>query len=340
MTAPPISFSRAQILAFRRWVGALDQRLPSGEASLRQAAWAGLQDSVPRSALLSIHARVEGTASDSWEHPSLVQVWGPRFCVFVVARADLAALTLGRLPTAARGRRRALELAGRLDALLAGRRMLHGEAEEALGLPPNMLRYAAATGTVLIRWDGARQPTLWTTAAPEVEAAAAREDLARRYLHVYGPATADAFARWADVGRAEAATTFRTLAPDLLAVGTPIGDGWVLASDEQALLAPPRPPAAARLLPSGDPYYLLWGPDRQLLVPDEAHRQALWTSRVWPGAVLVQGEVAGTWRRNQAAVEIAPWRRLSTAERDAVAREATSLPLPGGLGPAAVHWAD
>jgi hypothetical protein len=76
---PRLELSRSQILGFRRRVGSLDERLPAGAKSLRRAAWAGLQDSVPRAALLSIHARVERTSSTSWEHPFLVQLWGPRF---------------------------------------------------------------------------------------------------------------------------------------------------------------------------------------------------------------------------------------------------------------------
>ena len=55
-----LGLTRQQILAFRRRVGGLDERLPKSSKSLRQAAWAGLQDSMPRAALLSLHARVEG----------------------------------------------------------------------------------------------------------------------------------------------------------------------------------------------------------------------------------------------------------------------------------------
>jgi hypothetical protein len=51
---------------------------------------------------------------------------------------------------------------------------------------------------------------------------------------------------------------------------------------------------------------------------------------VWPGAVLVAGEIVGTWRRAQSDVTIEPWRTLSPAEREAVELEAASLPLPGG----------
>src|SRR5256714_10020593 len=113
---PPLVLSRAEILAFRRRVGALDERLPPGRRSLRQAAWAGLQDSMPRAALLSIHARVQGAEPSSWEDPSLVQVWGPRYQVYVVAACDLPVFSLGRLPDDAKGRRRAEELAARLHA--------------------------------------------------------------------------------------------------------------------------------------------------------------------------------------------------------------------------------
>ena len=102
----------------------------------------------------------------------------------------------------------------------------------------------------------------------------------------------------------------------------------------------PGPAAPARLLPSGDAYFLLQGADRELLVPDADHRGALWTSRVWPGAVLVEGEVVGTWRRAEATVTIQPWRRLSRAARDAVEAEAASLPLPGVEGRIAVRWDD
>ena len=97
-TRSRLDLTRTQILAFRRHVGALDERLPRGRRSLRRAAWAGLQDSMPRAALLSIHARVEGTEPSTWEDPSLVQLWGPRYNAYVVAARDLAVFSLGRLP--------------------------------------------------------------------------------------------------------------------------------------------------------------------------------------------------------------------------------------------------
>jgi hypothetical protein len=335
-----LELTRPRILAFRRSAGALDRRLSPGEGSLRHAAWAGLQDSMPRAALLSIHARVEGTHASTWEDPSLVQLWGPRYNVFVVAARDLAVFTLATLPDNGDARRRAEDLAARLHAFLDGARMSYWEAGRALGVHPNSLRYAAPTGTVLIRWEGARRPTVWTVPAPAVDPGEARLELARRYLHVYGPTTPEAFARWAGIRPRHGIAAFQELGSSLTPVHTPAGDAWILSRDEPALRAEPGPAAPARLLPSGDAYLLLQGADRELVVPDAERRRALWTPRVWPGGVLVGGEIVGTWRRADAAMTIQPWRLLSGAEREAVESEAAALPLPGLQRRIAVRWND
>ena len=338
MTTPRLRLTRPEILAFRRHVGALDERLPAGRRSLRRAAWAGLQDSMPRAALLSIHARVEGTQPSTWEDPSLVQLWGPRYHAYVVAARDLAVFSLGRLPDDAGPRLIAEDLAARLHAHLDGAKMTYGEAGRAIGEHPNRLRYAAATGTVVIRWDGARLPTVWTVPPPEIGPRAARLELARRYLHIFGPATPEAFAQWAAIGQRRGIAAFDALRKSLTPVRTPIGDAWILASDEATFGAAPGPTASARLLPSGDAYFLLQGADRELLVPDADRRGALWTPRVWPGGLLVGGEIVGTWRRAHETVTIQTWRRLSRAAREAVETETRSLPLPGIKGQVVVRW--
>jgi hypothetical protein len=333
-----LDLTRPQILACRRLVGALDARLPRGQRSLRRAAWAGLQDSMPRAAVLSIHARVEGTEASTWRDPSLVQLWGPRFSVFVIAARDLAVFSLGLLPDDAKGQQRAKDVAARLRAVLGGARMSYGEAGRALGVQHNSLRYAAATGTVLIRWEGARQPEVWTVPPPETDPRDARLELARRYLHIYGPTTAEAFGWWAGIGPRHGAAAFEALRRSLTPVRTPVGDAWILTRDDAAFRAAPGPVAPVRLLPSGDAYFLLQGTDRDLLVPDANRRRALWTPRVWPGGLLIDGEIAGTWRRAGALMTVQTWRRLSPAERDAVVAEAESLPLPGLGRRIAVRW--
>ena len=334
-----LELTRSQILAFRRRAAALDERLPRGQRALRRAAWAGLQDSMPRAALLSIHARMAGTQPTSWEDPSLVQVWGPRFSTYVVAKRDLAVFTLSRLPDESGPLKRAQNIAAQMQSALAGRRMAQGVAARAMGAQhANQLRYAAPTGTVLIRWDGSRQPDIWNVPAPETDPHEARLELARRYLQVFGPTTPEAFARWAGIGMLFGIAAFETLRKSLTPVGTPIGEAWILSRDEPLFRAAPGPAAPARLLPSGDTWFLLQGTDRELLVPNESQRRALWTSRVWPGALLVEGETVGTWRRAGHVLTIQPWRRLSRAQRKAVEAEAGSMPLPGIDRPMDVHW--
>jgi hypothetical protein len=333
-----LDLTRAQILAFRRRVGALDERLPRGPSSLRRAAWAGLQDSMPRAALLSIHARVEGTEPSTWEDPSLLQLWGPRYSAYVVAARDLAVFSLGRLPDDAGSRRIAEDLAARMHALLGGTKRTYGEAGRALGEHPNRLRYAAPTGTIVIRWDGARQPTVWTVPPPRADPGKARLELARRYLHIFGPTTPGAFAAWAGIAPRFGVGALNALRRSLTPVRTPIGEAWILTRDEPTFRSDPGPVAPARLLPSGDAYFLLLGDDRELLLPDADRRLRLWTPRVWPGGLLVQGELVGTWRRSQETVTIQTWRRLSRAARDAVEAEADSIPLPGIRGRIVVRW--
>src|SRR5216110_1125233 len=212
VTGALLRLTRPQILAFRRRAGALDERLPRGQDSLRRAVWAGLQDSVPRAALLSIHARVAGTEPSALADPSLVQLWGPRHHAYVIAARDLAVFTLGRLPDDAGPRKIAEDLAARLRALLDGATMKYGEAGRTLGEHnANRLRYAAPTGTVLIQWDGARQPTVWTVPRPEVDPRDARLELARRYLQIFAPTTAEAFAEWAGISAPRGVAAFDAL---------------------------------------------------------------------------------------------------------------------------------
>ena len=294
---------------------------------------------MPRAASLSIHARVAKTTSTTWEDPSLVQLWGPRYSAYVVPAQDLAIFSLGRLPDDAKGRKRAEDAADRVESVLGRRkRMGYGEVGAALGVNANSLRYGSTTGRLVIRWEGARQPTLWCVAPPDITPEAARLELARRYLHVFGPTTPTSFARWAGITPRGGANAFEALAASLTQVRTPIGAGSILSADEAALRASPGPDAPARLLPSGDAYYLLQGEERKLLVPDAKRRAELWTTRVWPGALLIGGDIIGTWRRANEKVSIQTWRRLTGPERDAVVAEAESLPLPGLPGPIAITW--
>lgn len=333
-----LDLTRAGILGHRRRAGLLDRREAWTDDALRRVAWAGLTDSMPRAALLSLHARLEDVVADAWADDALVQVWGPRYSVYVVHESDVAVFTRGRLPAGGAARARADDIASRLTRVLDGERGDVRGAGAALGIHHNAIRYAAPTGTVRIRWDGAGQPDVWSVEAPASDDGQMRHELARRHLHIAGPSTPASYSQWAGLRSALAATVFDDLTDELVPVTTPVGDGWILAADESSFRAQPDTPAPVRLLPSGDAYWLCWGADRDLLVEDADHRDMLWTPRVWPGAVMADGEIVGTWRRSQHAITIKPWHELPVATRDSLEAEATTFPLPDLDRPIEVSW--
>ncbi len=239
----------------------------------------------------------------------------------------MAVFTLGRMPASGNRRQVAEDTVTRLADFLGDRQMTYREAAKAMGVSPNSLRYATLTGRVVLRWEGSGKPIIRVVNSPRMSEQEARRELVRRYLHVFGPANAESFSQWAGVTAKQAQATFADLRAELTSVVTPMGIRLILTEDHPALTAEPEPTAAVRLLPSGDTFYLLQGADRELLIADEERRSELWTSRVWPGAVLIDGEVVGTWRRNKGNVTISTWRSLSKRECEAVEAEASSFPL-------------
>ena len=154
---------------------------------------------------------------------------------------------------------------------------------------PNALRYAALTGRLAIRWDGARQPTVWTMPRPTIDPFDARVQLARRYLHVFGPGTVEGFAQWAGIKPPRARAAVEALAGQLTPVGSPIGDAWILSEDEKLVRTASGGAAPSiRLLPSGDTYFLLWGLSREARVSVEVEAQSF----PLPG---VEGEISVRW---------------------------------------------
>ncbi|MDN5916444.1 MAG: winged helix DNA-binding domain-containing protein [Pseudonocardia sp.] len=121
-----------------------------------------------------------------------------------------------------------------------------------------------------------------------------RAELVRSYLSRFAPSTPAAFADWAGIETSHAQTCWRLVEDELTpAPTTASAKAMALTEDLDALAAPPLPPRA-RLVPPYDPFLQLR--DRETLVPDAAHRRALWRAVANPGLVLIDGQAAGTWR--------------------------------------------
>ncbi|MEV6812356.1 crosslink repair DNA glycosylase YcaQ family protein [Micromonospora sp. NPDC051296] len=317
------SVRREDVIAFRVRAQHLHRRLPAG--SRHRAARCGLPDGAPRSAVLSLHARAGGVGPDDWDDPAFTQVWGPRGAVYVVAEADVAVFTLGLLPGDGRKRQAAYEAADAVRDAIGSGQVRKRELLGAVGNRVERLLLACTTGRLRLRWDG-RDTLVRVADPPRVDPDEARRELLRRFLGALGPAPVHGFARWAGLSIGDARESWHALADELAEV-TVMGRGGqaILDADRAALVDAPQA-GGVRMLPPGDPYLL--AADRELLVPVAAHRAAIWPAgTVQPGALLVDGELRGTWRRRGHRVEISTWAEVDDAVRVAVEREADAFPL-------------
>jgi hypothetical protein len=149
-----------------------------------------------------------------------------------------------------------------------------------------------------------------------------RFDLIRAYLRLLGPATPKHVADYLDAPVKDVKARWPD---DVIEV---IIDGEarsLLAADEKALESADA--KVTRLLGPFDLF--LQARDRATLVADAAHAKQLWPVLGRPGAVLVDGELAGTWRPRQSGtrlrVAVQPWHKLSDATREAVTEQAELL---------------
>lgn len=316
-----LTIDREQAIAHRLRANHLHERLPAGR--LVEAARCAIQDTVPRSALLSLHARVRDVGPSAWEHSSLLQLWSPRTAVHVVPAADLAVFTLGRLPRDPAGRRAVEEAARQVHQALAGRERRKSDLWPGLS---RALFLASRSGTIAIRWD-ARDTLVREVRPPEVDPETARIELCRRHLRALGPSTPDAFAWWAGVDPAEAGQTWRVLSPELYEVEVEGHPAWILACDEPALASPP-PVSGVRLLPAEE--LKLFGQDRTGLFAGPARRVARpFADWDHPGCLLAGGRPAGAWGRRGGRVDVRVGQGLAPETRAAIEAEALSLPIPG-----------
>lgn len=135
------------------------------------------------------------------------------------------------------------------------------------------------------------------------DTAAGTDTLVSTYLRLLGPATPAEAAKF--LGTTQAAARPAWPADGLVEVRVDGRPAW-LPEDRVDALRTASAPRLVRLLPPSDPF--LQARDHELLLPDKARHKALWGVLGSPGALLVDGEIAGAWRVRKAgksAVEVA-----------------------------------
>ncbi len=146
-----------------------------------------------------------------------------------------------------------------------------------------------------------------------------RAESVRRFLTLYAPTTAAAFAEWAGVEPAYARRCWQLVEDEIVAVqvADDHGDGWCLSADLEALQSA-EPPTGMRLVPGYDPY--LQARDRNRVAGSEQIRRTIWRAVANPGVVLEGTTVVGTWRARQRArwldVEVTAFAGARLRDRD------------------------
>ncbi|HEV2006729.1 MAG TPA: crosslink repair DNA glycosylase YcaQ family protein, partial [Candidatus Limnocylindrales bacterium] len=248
-----LRIGRDQVLGYRARVSHLDAKLPPG--SFARAAWGGLQDSVPRAGVLSLHARLKDTKPDSWEDPSVVQIWFRGGADYIVPREDAGVFMLGSSPRDPERVAALDRLADDIHRVTEGRTMIVNDVSKLLGHAHQTgLRVSGLTGRVHIRWDASR---IWLIPVdrPDIDPEDARRELARRFVHWFGPTTKPAMARWTGVAAGEATETWKAIEFDLVPVDV---EGlterrFMLAADLEALEGADHV-SGVRLLPYDDAF--------------------------------------------------------------------------------------
>jgi hypothetical protein len=326
---------RGQILAYRYRATGLDEKLPAGE--LVAAARPGLQDSSPRSGVLSLHARAAGVASEDWSDGHLTQVWGPRGAIYLIPKEDLGVFTLGLLPRDGERVATLSTQARRVIRMLDGRPQSTRAILEAIPTLGSLreLLWTATTGWFLPIWDAAAT-AVYPAEPADADPEECRVELGRRFLHYLGPSTTKGLQWWTGSSDADAVATMAALGPELATVTVDGEEVLMLAADVETATSA-SPPQGLHLLAPDDPYInRLCGP---LLVPDSGHYRLLYPQAPLPGAIVVDGVVVGVWRRRRRLFSITLFPDISGGHlEDRIIEAARALPLPGDPEETVVDW--
>ena len=174
-----------------------------------------------------------------------------------------------------------------------------------------LLRPCAFHGLVVFGKRDGISPTFTSfknwTGSPLPPDRDAKKKLVRKYLHCYGPATADMFASWLGCSGKQARRMWNTISEELEPVTFFGKKAFILSEDRERLFAPAsftgkHPGDLQRnllLLGGHDPY--LDQRDRAVLQPDKTLQRQIWKLVTNPGAVVYRGEVIGIWTTKKKA---------------------------------------
>jgi Winged helix DNA-binding domain len=322
-----------QVYAWRLSQHGLSPRLSSGNVVEAVRRTAGIQAQVMSAAELALASRVEGLPAQAirsaiWPGHTLVKTWAMRATLHVLETRDLplyvAALSFREFRNwSAHAAYYGLSPAqheaflAAVSQVLGSDPMTREQLANALAKQTgsahmrdvilssswgSLLRQAALRGDLCFGPNKGQHvtfvnPRVWMGAWPSIEPEQALQELVRRYLRAYGPATAAGFARWCwdGGGKNEAKKLFASMNEELEEVDV---EGWQAVA-QRATLEPMQrldPSETIRLLPLFDAYTIGMPRDREQLL-DGAYKRLVFRPQGWVSAVvLINGSIQGVWQ--------------------------------------------
>ena len=155
-----------------------------------------------------------------------------------------------------------------------------------------------------------------------VPSAQGTAELARRFLHAYGPATLRAFADWLGSTPAQAKRLWQQIEEELEPVTAAGKKAFILQSDRESFRCADTEEALLLLGPH-DPYLDIR--DRAILLEDTAAQRQVWPTVGNPGVILKSGKIIGIWKsrtqRENLSVSTTLWEPLSSPEQRELERQ-------------------
>jgi hypothetical protein len=312
----------------------------------------GMQAQAPDPPYVGLWTRLEGFRPDDLarlvEERAVVRIALMRSTIHLVTARDCLALRPLLQPVLDRGFRsaygRRLEgmdtaaLADAARALVEERPRTFADIGAALGerwpdRDPAALSAAARTLLPLVQvpprglW-GRSGPAAHTTAEawlgrpldPDYRV----DDVVLRYLAAFGPATAADVQTWSGLTRRK--ESVERLRPGLLCFRDE--HGRQLFDLPDAPRPDPYTPAPARFMAEWD-NVLLSHADRTRVISEEHRRRIFTPNGIFPGTILVDGFVAGTWKierhRGAGTLRVEPFAPLAAEDQAALAEEGERL---------------
>ncbi|HVV10744.1 DNA glycosylase AlkZ-like family protein [Amycolatopsis sp.] len=371
-----LEVDREQVLAYR--IAAQGLHRETGDANSLAVFDLGLQSTMRDTAAVSLVARLTGDVGEEplVDDPRFALAWTHRGAPHFHRTSELSTVTAALVPideadamARMQWQRRQVEAAGMsaTDGLFTAARairkvvdkpMTKGAVSTAVTklIPDGLSYWCRGCGVVHILEQVMRLAAVHGGARLEAGAfpatlapiegrgrmrtkpdLAAATSVVAAYLRLHGPAGPSEAAGFVGTTAAKA----KAMWPSELTEVRVDGRRAFLPPAEVRLLENPPEPDVVRLLPPWDPF--LQSRDRATLVPDKARQKEIWKILGNPGALLIDGELAGSWRtkgsgRKRLDFTMSPFWSVPPAARKAAEAEAERVAATRGFADLRVAW--